>query len=197
MIAGRGTSDNAARYAQYLWGARNRLSVALAAPSLFTASSSPPSLEGAVVIAISQSGRSPDLIAVVEGARAQRRPTIGITNDPASPLASVADLVLELRVGPERAVAATKTYTAELAAVAMLSAALAENDAMWSALDRAPSLVARSLDASARASSRSRLGTSRPRGLHIDVPPGVEAWLAPIVAIVCAQQFTAHLCLAK
>ncbi|MGZ8600508.1 MAG: hypothetical protein ACXWX6_09960 [Actinomycetota bacterium] len=55
VIAGRGTSDNAARYAQYLWGARNRLSVALAAPSLFTASSSPPSLEGgAVVLAISR-----------------------------------------------------------------------------------------------------------------------------------------------
>src|SRR5947207_12572566 len=65
LIAARGTSDNAARYAQYLFGARNRLAVALAAPSLFTLYAAPPRLEDALVIGISQSGASPDLVAVV------------------------------------------------------------------------------------------------------------------------------------
>src|SRR2546430_10248380 len=75
LVAARGTSDNAARYAQYLWGARNRLPVALAAPSLFGAYAAPPALGPALVVAISQSGQSPDLLAVVDEARRQGRPT--------------------------------------------------------------------------------------------------------------------------
>jgi glucosamine--fructose-6-phosphate aminotransferase (isomerizing) len=146
VIAARGTSDNAARFAQYVWGARNRLTVALATPSLFTAYASPPSLEGAVVVAVSQSGRSPDLVAVLEGARAQGRPTIAITNDPGSALAAAADRVFDLRAGPERAVAATKTYTSQLLAIAMLSAAIEESQESWAALERVPALVAGALD---------------------------------------------------
>lgn len=149
VIAARGTSDNAARYAQYLWGARNRLSVALATPSLFTAYASPPSLDSAVVIGVSQSGHSPDIVAVIEEARGQARPTIAVTNDPESPLASAAHVVFDLRAGPERAVAATKTYTAELAAMAMISAAVAEDEVMWSLLSRAPAQVAEILERAA------------------------------------------------
>lgn len=148
VIAARGTSDNAARYAQYAWGARNRLTVALATPSLFTAYASPPSLEGAVVVGISQSGRSPDIVAVVEEARAQHRPTVAVTNERESPLASGADVVVDLRAGPEQAVAATKTYTAELAAMAMISASVAEDETMWSDLGRAPSQLAEVLGGS-------------------------------------------------
>lgn len=124
VIAARGTSDNAARYAQYVWGARNGLNIALTAPSLFSLYETPPKLDGALVVGISQSGESPDVVAVLNEARAQQRPTLAITNHPESPLAEAAELCLELRTGDERAVAATKTYTAQLAAIALLSSAL-------------------------------------------------------------------------
>jgi glucosamine--fructose-6-phosphate aminotransferase (isomerizing) len=125
VIAARGTSDNAARYAQYVWGARNRLTVGLTTPSLFGPLDAPPSLAGALVVGISQSGESPDLIRVLQSARRQGRPTLVITNRPGSPLAEQADIVLDICAGPERAVAATKTYSASLAAVALLSEAMA------------------------------------------------------------------------
>lgn len=124
VIAARGTSDNAARYAQYVWGARNRFNVALTAPSLFSLYEAPPKLDGALVVGISQSGESPDLVAVLDEARAQRQLTLAITNHPASPLAEAADLCLELGTGEEHSVAATKTYTAQLGAIALLSTAL-------------------------------------------------------------------------
>jgi glucosamine--fructose-6-phosphate aminotransferase (isomerizing) len=123
LIAARGTSDNAARYAKYLWGAHNQIPVALAAPSLFTSYRRPPQLDGSLVVGISQSGQSPDLVAVLAEGRRQGRPTLAITNDPDSPLAAQADLVLDIRAGAEHAVAATKTYTAQLLAVAMISTA--------------------------------------------------------------------------
>jgi glucosamine--fructose-6-phosphate aminotransferase (isomerizing) len=124
LIAARGTSDNAARYAKYLWAAHNGIPVALAAPSLFTSYNKPPKLGGALVVGISQSGESPDLVAVMAEGRRQDRPTLAITNEPDSPLAQQADMVINIRAGEELAVAATKTYTAQLLAVAMLSAAL-------------------------------------------------------------------------
>lgn len=124
LIAARGTSDNAARYAKYLWAAHNGIPVALAAPSLFTSYNRPPRLDGALVVGISQSGESPDLVAVVAEGRRQGRPTLAITNEPNSPMARQADMVIDIRAGSEQAVAATKTYTAQLLAVAMLSAAL-------------------------------------------------------------------------
>jgi glucosamine--fructose-6-phosphate aminotransferase (isomerizing) len=124
VIAGRGTSDNAGRYAQYVWGTRNRLSVGLTTPSLFSLYDTPPRLDGALVVAFSQSGESPDIVSVLEEGRAQGRPTIAVTNEPGSPLAGEADVVIDLHAGEERAVAATKTYTAQLAVVALISQAL-------------------------------------------------------------------------
>jgi glucosamine--fructose-6-phosphate aminotransferase (isomerizing) len=123
VIAGRGTSDNAARYAQYLWGLAARLPVGLAAPWLYMGEG-PPRLQRGAAVAISQSGRSPDIVAVLAAARAQRRPTIAITNDASSALAAQADVVVELRAGLERSVAATKTYLASLHAVAQIAAVL-------------------------------------------------------------------------
>jgi glucosamine--fructose-6-phosphate aminotransferase (isomerizing) len=138
FLAARGTSDNAGRYANYLWGAQNGLPLALATPSLFTYYAQPPQLRDALVIGISQSGQSPDIVSVLaEGAR-QGCLTMAITNEPASPLARNADLVMDIQAGPEKAVAATKTYTAELMAVAMLSAALAENKSFWKELEKVP-----------------------------------------------------------
>lgn len=122
LVAARGTSDHAALYAQYAWGGLAGHTVALAAPSLFTLYGRPPRLAGALVVGISQSGQSPDIVAVLEEARRQGRPTLAITNDRGSPLASAADHVVDVHAGPERSVAATKTYTAELAAIATIAA---------------------------------------------------------------------------
>lgn len=141
MIAARGTSDNAARYAQYVLGARNRLPVALATPSLFTLYHAPPRIAGALVIGISQSGQSPDIVAVISEARAQGALTLALTNDSGSDLARAAELHLELRAGDERAVAASKTYTNQLTALAMLSVALDSSSARQGQLETLPNLV--------------------------------------------------------
>ena len=147
VIAARGSSDNAARYAQYLLGAHNRLAVALASPSLHTLYGAPPSRRGGAVLALSQSGQSPDILAVVEEARRQGVPAIVLTNDPASPLARAATHVLALRAGEERAVAATKSYTAELVGLAMRSTALAGDPRRAAALAALPERVAAALAA--------------------------------------------------
>jgi glucosamine--fructose-6-phosphate aminotransferase (isomerizing) len=124
VIAARGTSDHAAMYAQYVLGARNGLTVALAAPSLVSLYERAPDVTRALVVGISQAGRSPDVVAVVEDARRQGALTVAITNDRRSPLADAAELLIDLAAGPELAVAATKTYVAELTAVALLSRAI-------------------------------------------------------------------------
>jgi glucosamine--fructose-6-phosphate aminotransferase (isomerizing) len=128
VIAARGTSDHAAIYAQYLFGIRLRLPVALAAPSIVSLYHVEPVFARSLVIGISQSGASPDVVGVVDAARRQGQPTIAITNEPGSALAQAAEHVIDLEAGPERAVAATKTYTAELAAIALLVAALGGDD---------------------------------------------------------------------
>jgi glucosamine--fructose-6-phosphate aminotransferase (isomerizing) len=141
FLAARGTSDNAGRYANYLWGAHNRLPLALATPSLFTYYQQPPILKDALVVGISQSGQSPDIVSVLSEAHHQGCLTLALTNDMKSPLAGSADLVLDIQAGPEKAVAATKTYTTELMAVAMLSVALSENTSRWKQLEKVPGWV--------------------------------------------------------
>jgi glucosamine--fructose-6-phosphate aminotransferase (isomerizing) len=122
VLAARGSSDNAARYAQHVLGRVLRLPVVLAAPSLHTLYDAPPRYLDALVIGISQSGESPDIVSVVAEGRRQGAMTAAITNVPSSPLAGAADHVIDLGAGEERSVAATKTYTASLAAVAALAA---------------------------------------------------------------------------
>jgi glucosamine--fructose-6-phosphate aminotransferase (isomerizing) len=149
LIAARGTSDHAAVYAQYALGVLAGVPVALAAPSVVSRYAAHPDLRRALVIGISQSGRSPDIVSVVAEAESQGCLTLAITNDPASPLAEAASAVLPLDAGPERAVAATKTYTAELVAVALLAAALADGPIgteAREALDRVPAALALALE---------------------------------------------------
>jgi glucosamine--fructose-6-phosphate aminotransferase (isomerizing) len=141
VIAARGSSDNAARYGEYLFGAHNRLTVALAMPSLFTRYDATPSLEGALVIGISQSGQSPDVVAVLDAARAQNAVTIAVTQDETSPLARAGSWCLPLETGEEKSVAATKTYTSQLMAMAMLSAALEGSKSRWDELAGIPAEV--------------------------------------------------------
>ncbi|MCE9647874.1 MAG: SIS domain-containing protein [Chloroflexi bacterium] len=136
FLAARGTSDNAGRYANYLLGAHNRLPLALATPSLFTYYKRPPKLKNALVIGISQSGKSPDIVSVLEEGNRQGCATLVITNEPGSPLTQRADYVIDIRAGMEKAVAATKTYTAELMSIAMLSVALHGNKKLWQDLEK-------------------------------------------------------------
>lgn len=145
LIAARGSSDHAALYAKYLWGSRNGLPVALAAPSLYTLYGAPPRLQGALVVGISQSGQSPDIVSVLADARRQGAPTLAITNDLSSPLAQEAEMVLDACSGPERAIAATKTYTTQLLSIALLSVALTGEERDAEAIERVPELVRESL----------------------------------------------------
>ena len=141
FIAARGTSDNAARYAKYVWGAKNRIPVTLAAPSLFSVYGQPPALSDLLVVGISQSGESPDLLAVLQEANRQGASTLAITNQAGSPLAAEAEHLIDISAGPELAVAATKSYTGQLAAIAMLSAAWTQNQQSLEELSRIPDQV--------------------------------------------------------
>ncbi len=145
FLSARGTSDNAGRYANYLLGAMNGLPLALATPSLFTYYKQPPKLKNALVIGISQSGKSPDIVSVLEEGKKQGCLTLAITNEPNSPLAQASDFVFDVQAGPERAVAATKTYTAELMAVAMLSTALHGTKKAWVDLAKVPAWMTQTL----------------------------------------------------
>jgi glucosamine--fructose-6-phosphate aminotransferase (isomerizing) len=146
VIAARGSSDHAALYAKYLFGVRNRALVALAAPSLFTHYARPPDLEGQCVIGISQSGASPDVVSVLEEARRQGALTIAISNDAESPLGQAAEYVLTLGTGQERSVPASKTYTASLLALALISQAVDEDAEFAAALDMVPRAMAKALE---------------------------------------------------
>ncbi|HEY6406982.1 MAG TPA: SIS domain-containing protein [Ktedonobacteraceae bacterium] len=122
LIAARGSSDHAATYAKYAWAALAGYPVALATPSLQTLYKTSPRMANALIVGISQSGQSPDIIAVLEEGKRQGRPTLAITNDGSSPLAAIADHVIELHAGPERSIAATKTYTAQLVVMSLFAA---------------------------------------------------------------------------
>lgn len=146
VIAARGTSDHAAIYAQYVLGLRNGLSVGLATPSLVSIYGAELDVRDSLVIGISQSGASPDIVAVIAAAARQGAPTLAITNDPASPLAGAADHVVDLAAGPELAIAATKTYTTSLLAIARLSLALQPDPEAERALGDVPGAIATALE---------------------------------------------------
>src|SRR6266699_4446464 len=141
LIAARGSSDHAATYAKYAWAMFGGYPVALAAPALHTMYKQAPRMNNALVVGISQSGQSPDIIAVLEEGKRQGRPTLAITNDGASPLAAMADHVLELHAGPEQSVAATKTYTAQLAVMAIFAAALSGQAQHLAELQQVPGAI--------------------------------------------------------
>jgi glucosamine--fructose-6-phosphate aminotransferase (isomerizing) len=120
VLTARGTSDHAALYAAYLIEIRLGLPAGLASPSAITLYGARPDLSEALVIGVSQSGGSPDLCEVLRVARDSGALTLAVTNAPGSPLAEAAELSVDVAAGHERAVAATKTYTAELLALLML-----------------------------------------------------------------------------
>lgn len=124
ILAARGTSDNAAQFGRYLLEITTGIPVSLAAPSVYTLYSSKIELKDALIVAISQSGESTDTNLVLERGRAQGAITVGITNEPASSLAKLADHLFFVRAGRERSVAATKTYTGQVMSLYLLAYAL-------------------------------------------------------------------------
>ncbi len=148
MIAARGTSDNAGRYMQYLMGIQAGLPVGLAAPSIHTLYGSAPDMSRALVIGISQSGKSEDVRQVIADARKQGALTVTITNSDTSPMAQSAEFHLPLYAGEEISVAATKTYTAELGAVALIVTSLLDKPELHDALATIPDLITKTLELS-------------------------------------------------
>ncbi len=120
LFVARGTSDHAALYGKYLVEIHHGLPAGLASPSTMTVYGSTPDLRDVLVVAVSQSGGSPDLVQSVEVARRQGALTVALTNNPGSTLAAAAEVHIDLLAGPELAVAATKSYTAELLALYLM-----------------------------------------------------------------------------
>lgn len=145
ILAARGTSDHAALYGQYLFQYLNGVPVALATPSLYTLYGASPRLGKALVIGISQSGESPDIVEVIKRSREAGALTAGITNQEGSQLATTADHTLLCHAGLERSVAATKTYTTTCAALALLAAFLPGGEPLRDDIKRLPELVTAAL----------------------------------------------------
>jgi glucosamine--fructose-6-phosphate aminotransferase (isomerizing) len=142
VTCARGSSDHAATFAKYLIETRAGVLTSSAALSVSSVYAAAQGLDGALYLAISQSGKSPDLLAAVQAAKAAGAFTIALVNDTASPLAALADEVLPLHAGPELSVAATKSYIAALAAIVQLVAAWTQDAALTTALSSLPAALA-------------------------------------------------------
>jgi glutamine---fructose-6-phosphate transaminase (isomerizing) len=179
VLVARGSSDNAAVFGRYLLEVCNRRLVSLAAASSLTLYGSAPDLTETLVIGVSQSGQGEDVVAYLREARHQGAATVAIVNDEQSPLANAAEWVLPCLAGPELSVPATKTVTAQMALLAMLSAALGDDTAASMAvLSRVPDAVGRALEARsgaarlARALAGHSIGSVIGRGFAF--PPALE-----------------------
>jgi glucosamine--fructose-6-phosphate aminotransferase (isomerizing) len=143
VTGARGSSDHAATFAKYLIETRTGILVSSTALSISSVYATRPQLDGALFLAISQSGQSPDLLATVEQAKAGRAYVVAIVNDAASPLAALAHDVIPLHAGAENSVAATKTYLASVAAIAALASAWTDDADLVAAIDTLPGLMRR------------------------------------------------------
>jgi len=141
ITCARGSSDHAATYAKYLIETQARVLTASAAPSVSSVYGIAQDLRGCLFIALSQSGRSPDLLAAVAAAKASGATILALCNSPDAPLVAAADLVIELRAGIETSIAATKSYLATLAALARFVAAWTDDSALHARIDALPALM--------------------------------------------------------
>jgi len=137
----RGSSDNAATVARYLVETHLRLLTSSAAPSSASVYDAAPDYDGTLMLAISQSGRSPDLLAAAGMAKQGGARLVALVNDGASPLATLADTCLPLGAGPEKSVAATKSFIASVAALLHLIAEWDADKALLDALADLPALL--------------------------------------------------------
>jgi glucosamine--fructose-6-phosphate aminotransferase (isomerizing) len=146
VTCARGSSDHAATFARYLIETRLGILTSSAAPSVSSVYDVSPDLAGTVVLAISQSGASPDLLSAVSRARSGGARVVALVNAESSPLAQLADDLLPLGAGPELSVAATKSYIASLAAIVQLVAAWTEDAELGAALAASPEQLARAFE---------------------------------------------------
>jgi glutamine---fructose-6-phosphate transaminase (isomerizing) len=143
VTCARGSSDHAATYAKYLIEAHTQVLTASAAPSVSSIYESTANLHGMLFIAISQSGKSPDLLAATRNAKDSGALTVGLCNTPASPLMELVDVAVPLHAGPETSVAATKSYIASLSCIAQLVANWTQDREMLAALPQVPEQLSR------------------------------------------------------
>jgi glutamine---fructose-6-phosphate transaminase (isomerizing) len=162
VVCGRGSSGHAGVYLRYLIETHLGYVVSASAPSIVTSYRKAPSVGGALFIVISQSGRSPDLVAATRAAREGGALTLAIVNDPNSPAAEAAHLVLPIEAGDERAVAATKTVVNSLIACAELVGRWAGDDALDAAVGRLPARLDRALGLDWSAWTATLKGTPTP-----------------------------------
>lgn len=141
ITVARGSSDHAACYAKYLLETRTGLVTSSCGPSVVSVYRTALKLEGSLCLVISQSGASPDLLAMAEAARKAGAFVVALVNAPGSPLASLVDEVIELRAGPETSVAATKSFIASITAVIDMLAQWQNDDTLSAALAQAPELL--------------------------------------------------------
>lgn len=142
VTCARGSSDHAATYAKYLFETRLGVLTASAAPSVSSVYGSRQDLSDCLFLTISQSGRSPDLLATARAAREAGALVVALVNAEGSPLAELAHEAVPLRAGPETAVAATKSYIASLAAIARIAAEWSDDSVLRASLARLPALLA-------------------------------------------------------
>jgi glucosamine--fructose-6-phosphate aminotransferase (isomerizing) len=142
VTIGRGSSDHAATYARYLVETRLGILSSSLSPSIFSVFKAPLSLNKMLCLAISQSGRSPDLLAAAGAARDSGALVVALVNDADSPLAEIASVVVPQGAGPEKSAAATKSFITSLSAIAQLVAFWSDDDAMRAALLQLPSALA-------------------------------------------------------
>ncbi|MBD8880119.1 SIS domain-containing protein [Rhodanobacter sp. 7MK24] len=147
VTCARGSSDHAAAYAKYVFETQLGIVTASASPSVTSVYAAPQQWEGALFIAISQSGKSPDLVRNAQAAKAAGARVVAMVNVEDSPLAQVADTVIPLHAGPERSVAATKSYVAALAAILHLCARWHGDAKLIAALEALPDALRKSWDA--------------------------------------------------
>jgi glucosamine--fructose-6-phosphate aminotransferase (isomerizing) len=188
VTCARGSSDHAATYAKYLIETRARVLTASAAPSVSSVYGVAQDLRGCLFIAISQSGRSPDLLASVAAAKISGATILALCNSPGAPLIAAADLVIELRAGAETSVAATKSFLATLAALARLVAAWTRDPALESALQSLPALM----DASWALDWSSALPVLEPAGNLYVIGRGLGLGAAQEIALKCKETCGLH-----
>jgi glucosamine--fructose-6-phosphate aminotransferase (isomerizing) len=145
MTVARGSSDHAATYAKYLFETELHLPTSSAAPSIISIYKTPLELKDTLVVAISQSGQSPDLLEVMRYAKTQGALTLALVNDTSSPLAALADFVIPLHAGPELAVAATKSFLLTLTALLHGVAIIKNNASLLDGLAQLPSAFSKVL----------------------------------------------------
>ena len=188
VTCARGSSAHAATYAKYLIETRARVLTASAAPSVSSVYGVAQDLRGCLFIAISQSGRSPDLLASVAAAKISGATILALCNSPGAPLIAAADLVIELRAGAETSVAATKSFLATLAALARLVAAWTRDPALESALQSLPALM----DASWALDWSSALPVLVPAGNLYVIGRGLGLGAAQEIALKCKETCGLH-----